>query len=59
MFVQRAVLPDSLRESCTVLDKEGRPVEPVERHLSYLSDIEGSPNTVKAYAHDLNPLCHL
>ena len=29
------------------------PVEPVERYLAYLTDIERSPNTVKAYAHDL------
>ncbi|HJT04960.1 MAG TPA: site-specific integrase, partial [Pseudonocardiaceae bacterium] len=27
--------------------------EPVERYLAYLTDIERSPNTVKAYAHDL------
>lgn len=53
MFVQRVVFPDSSRESWTVLDDEGRPVDPVERYLSYLSDIERSPNTVKAYAHDL------
>ena len=29
------------------------PVEPVERFLSYLASIEKSPNTIKAYAHDL------
>ena len=29
------------------------PVEPVERFLGYLTSIEKSPNTVKAYAHDL------
>jgi hypothetical protein len=28
-------------------------VQPVERYLAYLTDIERSPNTVKAYAHDL------
>lgn len=53
MFVQRVVVPDSQRESWTVLGDDGRPVEPVERYLAYLSDIERSPNTVKAYAHDL------
>jgi integrase/recombinase XerD len=53
VFVQRVVAPDSQRESWTVLDGEGLPVEPVERYLAYLSDIERSPNTVKAYAHDL------
>jgi site-specific recombinase XerD len=29
------------------------PVAPIERYLAYLSDIERSPNTIKAYAHDL------
>ena len=26
---------------------------PAERYLAYLTDIERSPNTIKAYAHDL------
>jgi site-specific recombinase XerD len=30
-----------------------RPVEPVERFLAYLASAEKSPNTIKAYAHDL------
>ncbi|WP_238704783.1 site-specific integrase [Rhodococcus sp. WY5] len=29
------------------------PIAPIERYLAYLTDIERSPNTVKAYAHDL------
>jgi len=53
VFVQQVVVPGSRRESWTVLHKDGRPVEPIERYLGYLSDIERSPNTVKAYAHDL------
>jgi integrase/recombinase XerD len=53
VFVQQVVVPDSQRESWTVLGEGGVPVEPVERYLAYLSDIERSPNTVKAYAHDL------
>jgi site-specific recombinase XerD len=40
-------------ESWTVLGDDGAPVEPVERWLAYLSDVDRSPNTVKAYAHDL------
>src|SRR5665811_463561 len=39
--------------SWTVLDDDLVPVDPVERFLAYLSSIERSPNTVKAYAHDL------
>jgi hypothetical protein len=53
MLVQRVVMPVSSLESWTVLGDEGGPVEPVERYLAYLTDIERSPNTVKAYAHDL------
>lgn len=53
MFVQRVVAPGSGRESWTVLGGDGVPVEPVERYLAHLSDVERSPNTVKAYAHDL------
>lgn len=35
------------------LGGDDAPVEPIERYLAYLTDIERSPNTVKAYAHDL------
>jgi integrase/recombinase XerD len=52
MLVQRVLLPATRRESWTVLGDDG-PVRPVERYLAYLTDIERSPNTVKAYAHDL------
>jgi integrase/recombinase XerD len=53
MHVQRVTLPTSRVESWTVLGDDDIPIEPVERYLAYLSDIERSPNTVKAYAHDL------
>ena len=53
MFVQRVVMPGSRRESWSVLGEDGGPVGPVERYLAYLTDIERSPNTIKAYAHDL------
>ena len=36
-----------------MLEDDGRPVEPVERFLAYLSDVERSPSTIKAYGHDL------
>jgi site-specific recombinase XerD len=35
------------------LGDDHAPVEPVDRFLAYLTDVERSPNTVKAYAHDL------
>lgn len=53
VHVQRVLAPGSGVESWTVLGEDGSPIEPVERFLAYLSDIERSPNTVKAYAHDL------
>ena len=53
MRVQRVVMPGSGVESWTVLGDDHVPVEPVERFLAYLVSIERSPNTVKAYAHDL------
>jgi hypothetical protein len=52
MLVQRVVMPASSLESWTVLGDSGR-VEPIERYLAHLTDIERSSNTVKAYAHDL------
>lgn len=40
-------------ESWTVLDARWSVIEPVEAFLSHLHAVERSPNTVKAYAHDL------
>jgi site-specific recombinase XerD len=40
-------------ESWTVLGDDDVPVEPLEGWLAYLSDVDRSPNTVKAYAHDV------
>ena len=53
MLVARVISPVSSRESWTVLGDDDTPVAPIERYLAYLTDIERSPNTVKAYAHDL------
>lgn len=53
MLVTRVAMPALGLESWTVLGDDDVPVEPIERYLSYLTDIERSPNTVKAYAHDL------
>lgn len=53
MQVQRVVMPGSGVESWTVLGDDDAPVGPVERFLGFLTDVERSPNTVKAYAHDL------
>jgi integrase/recombinase XerD len=49
--VQRVVMPSGA-ESATVL-RDGVLVEPADRYLAHLTAIERSPNTVRAYAHDL------
>jgi site-specific recombinase XerD len=53
MLVQRVAMPASGAESWTVLGADDVPVEPIERYLAYLTGIERSPNTVRAYAYDL------
>src|ERR1700746_517994 len=53
MLVHPVVIPGSGTRSWTVLGDDDAPVVPVERFLAYLTDIGRSPNTVKAYAHDL------
>lgn len=53
MHVQRVAMPASRAESWTVLGDDDIPVGPVDRYLAYLTDIARSPNTIKAYAHDL------
>lgn len=53
MRVQRLVMPGSGVQSWTLLGEDLAPVVPAERFLAYLASIERSPNTVRAYAHDL------
>jgi integrase/recombinase XerD len=53
MLVQPVVMPGRGTRSWTVLGDDDVPVGPAERFLAYLTAIERSPNTVKAYAHDL------
>jgi hypothetical protein len=45
--VQRVV--ERGRESWTVIGVDRRPVEPVDRYLAWLTYIEKSPNTVRAF----------
>lgn len=47
------MLPPGGPESWTVIGRDFRPVDPVERYLAWLSNLGRSPNTVRAYAHDL------
>ena len=49
--VQRVVMPSGV-ESATVV-RDGALVDWVDRFFAHLTAIERSPNTVRAYAHDL------
>ena len=49
--VQRVV--ERGRESWTVVGTDRRPVQAADRYLAWLTSIEKSPNTVRAYACDL------
>jgi integrase/recombinase XerD len=53
LWVQPVVMPFGDPQSWTLVDQDAAVVEPVEAFLSHLHAIERSPNTVKAYAHDL------
>lgn len=53
MIVQRVVMPVTEAESWTVLGGDGLPLAPVESFLAYLSALERSPNTQRAYATSL------
>jgi integrase len=56
MLVHPVVVPGSGTRSWTVLGDDDAPVVPVDRFLAYLTDVGRSPNTVKAYAHDMKDL---
>src|SRR5512134_3121147 len=53
MHVQRVALASRGVVSWTVLGDDDLPIPPVERYLAFLTDVERSPNTVRAFAHDL------
>lgn len=53
MRVQRVVMPQTGRESWTVVEPGVGPVGPIEAFLAHLTDIGRSPNTVNAYAYGL------
>ena len=53
MRVQRVAGVAGATAGWTVIGGDRRPVGPVERYLAWLSDVERSPNTVRAYAQDL------
>jgi integrase/recombinase XerD len=52
--VRRLWMPSSGVESWTVIGRDLAPVVVVDEFLAWLTQIERSPNTVEAYARDLN-----
>jgi integrase/recombinase XerD len=52
-IIQRVVMPVTGARSWTVVGGDGAVVDPAERYLAYLSALERSPNTVRAYATSL------
>lgn len=52
MRVQLVLSRDGV-ESWTVIGRDLLPIDAVERYLAWLSNVGRSPNTVRAYAHDL------
>jgi integrase/recombinase XerD len=51
--VARVGARDDVRQSWTIVDANGLPVDAPEAFLAHLTNIERSPNTVEAYARDL------
>lgn len=51
--VRRIYLTARAAESFTVIGPDLRPVAEIDEFLAWLTNIERSPNTVEAYAHDL------
>lgn len=54
--VQEVAAGASGVRSYTVLGDDHRPIRPVDAHLMHLTDLNYSPNTVRAYAYDLADL---
>ncbi len=53
MKVQRVRLPETDRSTYLVLDDEYVPIQPIFSYLTFLHDLDRSPNTIRACAHHL------
>ncbi len=53
MKVQRVRIPDSDKVTWLVLGNDYLPIKPIQQFLSYLENIERSPNTIRSYAYHL------
>lgn len=53
MKVQRAIIPNNNIITWLVLGDDLLPIAPIQQFLTYLGNIERSPNTIRAYAYHL------
>lgn len=51
--VQRIQIPDSNRVGWLVLGEDYLPIDPIQKFLRYLENIERSPHTIRSYAYHL------
>jgi site-specific recombinase XerD len=49
VLLQKGIDPDTSRPVWLVLGEDYAPVEPIQRYLNYLVNLERSPNTVESY----------
>ena len=53
MKVQRVQMPERNKTTWVVIGSDYLPIEPIEEFLTYLKNVEKSPNTIRSYAYHL------
>jgi hypothetical protein len=50
VILQKGIAPDLEQSVWLVLGENYAPIEPIQKYLNYLVNLERSPNTVESYA---------
>lgn len=50
VILQKGIAPDTGRSVWLILGENYAPIEPIQRYLNYLVNLERSPNTIESYA---------
>lgn len=50
VILQKGIAPDTGKPIWLVIGEDYAPVEPIQRYLNHLVNLERSPNTVQSYA---------
>lgn len=50
VILQKGIAPDTGQSVWLVLGENYAPIEPIQRYLNYLVNLERLPNTVESYA---------